>query len=149
METKSTMAATNVYEFNVEPVANVLEDQELLHEHRAAVPMFQTGRFQLDRGFYSEAEEAGCLHTPTLRHDGRLVGYSFVFCKLGHHHSGSDATVDAFYIKPEHSARMTTKFVAFMDEYFTDLGITDIYHLVPSARDWGLILERQGFPSRS
>lgn len=54
----------------------------------------------------------------TLRHEGKLVGYSLIiFYRSLHHAPVRCANVDTFYIEPDHRAYMRS-FIAAMEEKF-------------------------------
>lgn len=109
--------------------------------------------FHGERGFviqpdipqYLRLAEGDSLIATTLRHDGRLVGYSLcVLYQSLHHAPVRCANVDTFYIEPEHRAYMRS-FIAEMEKAFMEREVVVVGW--PASPEGGLfgILKRLGY----
>lgn len=145
MRTVSTMVNREVYLYAEEDV-NVVLDSDMIHDHRAEVPAVERTEFAPSREFYNNMQDVGAITTVTVRHNQKLVGYCMVLLQRSHHHPKSvQGIVDCIYVHPDHRAKAGKRLIACTNNILAKQGITDVYHLVPDARDWSPVLVRDGF----
>lgn len=135
-----------IHIFEASLVNDILNEVDLIKEHRACVQQHERGEHCPDREQFNLMEKSGFLLSYVVRFEGQIVGYCMVQVCHSLHVSGSiRAIVDNIFVKPEHRGHAGAKFVAFVSECLLSFGVTDLYHLVPVAFNWGAVLKRQGF----
>jgi hypothetical protein len=127
-------------------VNDILDSTDLLNEHRAAVTQYECGEFSPDRAAFNLLQDVGMLVSLSAKHDGDIVGYCMIHVSNSlHQPSAVRGIVDNIYVNQAHRGHCGTKFIAFVSKHLLSFGVTDLYHLVPTCYDWGLVLKRQGF----
>lgn len=136
----------SIYVYQATAVNEILDQTDLIIEHRDAVHKCERGELSPDREQFNLMEQAGFLSSFTVRHDDIIVGYCMVQVSNSLHQAGSvRGIVDNIYVQPAHRGRAGSKLIAFVSEQLQSFGVTDLYHLVPVTHNWGAVLKRQGF----
>ncbi len=141
----------------------------LLAAHYLEVAHFKDIPLDPDRALYAASEEAGILRVFTARDDkgyihphslklkpgtrmgitispDPLVGYALYFVRPAPHYMGSvQAVQDVLYLAPAHRGRTAYKFVSWCDEQLSTEGVQAVYHHVKASKDFGPMLEHQGY----
>lgn len=134
------------YQYQLDLVDSILDSVELIHEHRSAVAQHERTEFRPDREAFNQLQDAGALSSFSVRYHGEIVGYCMVHVSHSLHQPDSiRGIVDNIYVMRAHRGRCGSKLIAFVSEQLLSFGVTDLYHLVPIAHEWGAVLKRQGF----
>jgi len=135
------------YTYQCEHPDNIIDNRELIEEHRAAVPTGHVGQFNPCRKYYQALMDAKILACITVRYGGEIVGYELAILDESHHNPGTlIAAIDCIYVKPEHRPNAGRRLMRVMDDYLQSIGVNEVHHQVMvSGRDFGPVLERQGY----
>ena len=103
-------------------------------------------KLDLDFEAYFESEQAGVIHSFTLRdNDNELIGYSiFLVSNMGHHKSVIYAYQDVIYVNPKYRI-CGIKFIRYTEKELKKLGVDVVLHGCPNDSRIGGVLERLGY----
>ena len=141
-----THSTATKYSYEATVVDEILDNVELITEHRNSVEKAERGEFSPDREAFNELQKYGMLSSFVVRCDGKIVGYCMVQVSKSLHQADTErGIVDNIYVMKQHRGYCGSKLIAFVSEQLLSFGVTDLYHLVPTHRSWGAVLKRQGF----
>ena len=100
-----------------------------------------------DYDLYIRKEKEGSLLCLTVRHDGKLIGYSmFSLITLGHYKQVKCAQNDILYILPEYrKGGLGSRLINRSEEICKELRLNKIMWHVKFKHDWSAILVRKGY----
>lgn len=146
----SSAQLRNMLTFQIEKFSAIRPEAEAIFErHWREIAVDQEHiAYAPDWSKYDAMEQGGILHTLTVRHHGRLVGY-FIALILAHPHystAGKMAMTDVYYILPEfRKGGAGARMLAAVEQSLKALKVTKAYLSTKIHDDHSQLFERMGW----
>lgn len=124
------------------------EALSLLVEHWREIGGHVTGaKLNPDLEQYARMQEAGIIRVFVARDEREnLQGYALFTVTQSVHCQGiTEAQQDALVVRPDYRGGFGSAFTKFVHASLFAEGVDAIYEFTPASRDFGAVLERQGF----
>jgi hypothetical protein len=119
----------------------------LLYAHWKEIATYRDIELKPQWDTYMAHEQQGYLRIYTVRHLGRLVGYSvYVVAKNLHYADSLQANNDIVYLAPELRGKfLGMRFLKWCDASLKADGVQSVILHIKKAHDWGSMAERLGY----
>lgn len=133
------------YKFNVEKLANILDESYFLYEEHHNELVGEHVKFNPDVQKYLNVEKNSNLYVFTIRDSNKkLVGYSYFMCSPHHHRTQVIVAENTlFFITHDHrKGWLASKFIKFCEQKLFEFGISQIHMRTKVRASFGVLLKR-------